>query len=98
MNALGLLTKQEAKDLNDFFALPHFDKISELAQVIVDVQQNRAKDASGNHVKITEAIFNQVVNDDVVKFFKNDMSYTVVENKVGQLPTETLLIKISWAI
>lgn len=39
---------------------------------------------------------NKVVHDDVVKFFKNEMQYTVIDNKVGQTPTMTLLNEISW--
>lgn len=39
---------------------------------------------------------NKVVHDDVVKFFKNEMQYTVIDNKAGQAPTMTLLTEISW--
>lgn len=87
MNALGLLTKQEAKDLRDLQTNPNTAKVFDIAEIIKGIQYYA-----------TEIELNMVVHDDVVSYFKNTMSYTVTEIKTGQPPGFTKLIKISWAI
>lgn len=89
-NYLGLLTKTEAKELRDLKLLTQSDKIIQIAEGIAMTQKFDAL--------AVMSVYNTVVHDDVVKYFKNTMGYTVVENKVGQPAGFTLLISISWAL
>lgn len=41
-------------------------------------------------------VVNRVVHDDVVKFFKNEMQYTTIDNKAGQAPNFTMFLEVSW--
>ena len=86
-NELGLLTKVEAKNLRDIHLSQASEVIKEIAEKIKSYQNGDLR---------TELSFNKVVHDDVVKYFKNVVGYTVTDNKQGQPVNFTLLQIINW--
>ena len=87
-NFLGLLTKQEAKELRDLNLSGHRSVIIEIAEMIKSSQLLAPE--------ITEITLNRVVHTDVEKFYKNTMAYLTEIDSTGQPANFTLLTKISW--
>ena len=88
-NYLGLMTKQEAKQLADLRTLPGYDRIRQIADVIAYMQRDTPQ--------FTQYDVLTVVTDDVESYFKNTMSYTTDYVKQGYPNGQGLLRSISWA-
>lgn len=90
-NELGLLTKQEAKNIRDINTMTDGSIVRYLAKLIAEVQQ--AGDTQ-THIEVNWI----VMHKDAVKYFTQDMGYTAVTDDTGQPNNYTRLRSISWAI
>ena len=86
-NEIGLLTKQEAKAIRDLKALPDYNRIMVIAEIIRQMQ------VDGTHSSFA---CNMVVNDAVESYFKNTMQYSTDFVKQGYPNGTGLLRSISW--
>lgn len=91
MNYFGLMSKQEAKEVSDLRA-----SMPEDQWVILESIATSLSGCQHYSPEVKEVIFNQVVHDNVAGYFKNTMQYSVTDNKNGQPPNMTLLVKINW--
>lgn len=87
-NELGLFSKQEAKNIRDIAAIQGSGKLFQIAEVIRQCQMQSPLQ--------TSITFNEVVHDDVFKYFKNTVGYDVLEDKTGQPVNFTKILTISW--
>lgn len=88
-NYLGLMTKQEAKELADLRIIAGYAKIREIASIISYMQRDTPQ--------FTQFDCLQVVTDDVEAYFKSTMGYTTDYVKQGYPAGQGLLRSISWA-
>jgi len=92
-NYFGLLTKSEAKELRDLkasLAPAQYTLLEQIAVAVAGCQKFSPE--------ININTFNQVVHDDVVKYFRNTMGYDVFDSDLGQPVGFTLLQTISWNV
>ena len=90
-NYLGLLTKQECKEMRDLKAsmpVAEYQKLVQIAQAVSECQKY-SPDTTSN-------TFNQVVHTNTVKYFRNTLGYDVISAPAGT-NMETLT-SISWLV